>query len=67
MGKKKKSALQVILEDGWYHCEMISVCMLPNTGLNLLGLPEHTVLYLLKIVQIQFAWAGDFCQSARLK
>lgn len=31
MGKKKKSALQVIMEDGWYHREIISVCMLPNT------------------------------------
>lgn len=64
MGKKKKSALQVILEDGWYHCEIISVRMLPNTGLNL---PVHTLLHLSKIIQFQFAQAGDFCQSARLK
>lgn len=31
MGKKKKCALQVIMEDGWYHYEIISVWMMPNT------------------------------------
>lgn len=67
MGKKKKCALQVIMEDGWYRCEVVSVWMLSNTWQTASGLSKHTILCRSKVMQFEFARAGKFCQPAKQK